>query len=241
MPATRLPAARRKRAEPGPQSLLVVHVDSDRLRQDGLHLGAEATWAASLSALALGADVAVRDTRSVSELRRTVDAFVASGKRVDVLVVIGHSNAAGIRIADDHLASWKEFAAYIKPLKPRRLLLVACRAGRWDAGEKLFSALRDLRRIFACPVNASKDFGKLMLFAVPYVVANRRPRDKDVRMSQLASVAMTGRQLREWRRTDRANPDSALFDVLADVVDPLAREVPQALMNTIGSIFGRRA
>jgi len=122
-----------------------------------------------------------------------------------------------MRIASDQFVGWDAFAGYVKPFKPRRLLLVACKAGRWDAGEALFRAKPRLRRIFACPVNASRDFGALMLFSVPYVVAERAPRDKHVFWSQVTSIASTGRQLREWRRTtDKGNPDSSVFDLLAD-------------------------
>ena len=129
----------------------------------------------------------------------------------------------------------------MKPFKPRRLLLVACRGGRWDAGESLFRAMPRLRRIFACPVNASKGFGAFMLLAVPYVVANRRPRDKHVRLSQVAAIAATGRQLREWRRTtDKGNPDAAVFDLLADLADPVARKVPEVLGALAEAVRGRR-
>ena len=99
--------------------------------------------------------------------------------------------------------------------------------------------MRQLRRIFACPVNASKDFGALLLFAVPYVVAERRPKDRHVTFSQIASIVATGRQLREWRRTtDHGSPDSALFDIAADLADPVARKVPAALLSVARSVFG---
>jgi hypothetical protein len=159
----------------------------------------------------------------------SVFAELASKKMTfDVVVVVAHSNAAGIKIASDRFAAWPEFAAYFRPFRPRRLLLVACRAGRWDAGETLFTTNSHLRRIFACPVNASKDFGAMMLFAVPYVVAERSPRGKHVLWSQIAAITITGRQLREWRRTtDKGNPDGSVFDMLADFADPLARQVPE--------------
>lgn len=145
-----------------------------------------------------------------------------------------------MRTASDRFMPWEQFAGYLKPFKPRRLLLVACKGGRWDAGETLFGAMPRLRRIFACPVNASKDFGALMLFAVPYVVAERRPKDKHIIWTQLASIAVTGRQLREWRRTtDKGNQDSSVFDLMADLADPVARVVPSTLGGLAKAIFGR--
>jgi hypothetical protein len=229
---------RQKRVR-GPQSLLILHLDADKLRGDGLHFGEVAQFAGMLSATTLGARVEIRDATTRACLLEVLAQLVSDGASFDVVVVVAHSNASGIRIASDRFAGWEEFAAYLKPICPRRLMLVACRAGRWDAGEALFCGNRRLRRIFACPVNASKDFGALMLFAVPYVVAERAPRDKHVLWSQIAAITITGRQLREWRRTtDKGNPDSSVFDLLADIADPVARKVPEAVDAVLKSVFG---
>jgi hypothetical protein len=124
---------------------------------------------------------------------------------------------------------------WLEPLQPRRLLLAACRAGRWSAGQALFDAHAKLRRIFACPVNASKTFAAMMMFAVPYVVAERRPRKKHVFWSQVAAVAVSGRQLRQWERTkDQGNLDSLVYDIIADFAHPLAEQVPAALRALFG-------
>lgn len=232
-PAT---TARTKR----PQSLLILHLDAEKLKRDGLHLGEVAEYSATLSTVLLGAPVVIENTTSTNDLHESLARHVTVKRTFDVVVVVAHSNAKGICIASDRFVTWAVFAGYLKPFKPRRLLLVACNAGRWDAGESLFNAMPHLRRIFACPVKASKDFGALMLFAVPYVVAERRPKDKHVRLTQVASIALTGRQLREWRRTtDKGNQDSAVFDRIADFADPLAREVPAALRSAAKAIFHR--
>jgi hypothetical protein len=216
----------------------VLHLDAERLRADGLHFEDVARFAGTLSAAALGARVVIGDATTQANLLKLLADLSSQHETFDVVVVVAHSNASGIRIASDRFAAWDEFARYLKPFRPRRLLLVACHAGRWNAGEALFRANARLRRIFACPVKASKDFGSLMLFAVPYVVAERAPRDKHVLWSQVTAVAVTGRQLREWRRaTDKGNPDSSLFDLIADVADPVARQVPSALNAVLTSLF----
>ncbi len=225
---------KRSRTPPGVQSLLILHLNGQKLREDGLHLGDAAHVSVAISAWGLGARVVVTDTTSSAELNSARAELVKRKQKFDVVVAIGHSHAGGIRMANDHenVAGWSAFAQYLKPFRPRRLLLVACKAGRWDAGEALFTDLAQLRRIYACPVNASKDFGALMVFAVPYVVAERRPDDKIVTWAQIAAIAMTGRQLREWRRTtDKGNPDSAVFDLIADLADPVARKVPETLLS----------
>jgi hypothetical protein len=59
-----------------------------------------------------------------------------------------------------------------------------------------------------------------------------------VTWSQIASIGVTGKQLREWRRTtDKDNPDSAVFDLIADLADPVAREVPAALVSVAKAVF----
>lgn len=73
-----------------------------------------------------------------------------------------------------------------------------------------------------------------MMFAIPYVVPEHRPKDGHGAWSQAATLALTGRQLREWRRTtDKGNPDAAIHDLLAVAADPVARAVPQLLGSLI--------
>jgi hypothetical protein len=228
-----------RRAASGPQSLLILHLDAGKLREDGLYLGDVAQFSGMVAALALGSPAEVREATDLASLRAVLAELALKKRRFDVVVAIGHSNADGVRMARDHFARWDEFAQWVKPFKPRRLLLAACQAGRWSPGQALFDANPLLRRIYACPVNASKDFATMMLFAVPYVVANRRPRDKDVFLSQLAAIGATGRQLREWRATkDKGNPEGIVYDLLADLADPIARQLPGALGSLVRVVLG---
>lgn len=217
-----------------PQSLLILHFDAAKLRADHLHLGETAEAMATISKLALGGRTVVEDVTTSSDLTSKLARLADGGMTFDVVVAVGHSNADGIRVASDLFLQWGPFAQLLKRFKPRRLLLVACQAGRADAGEALFGSLPKLRRIYACPVNASKDFGTLMMLAIPYIVSERRPKDRHVAWSQVASIALTGRQLREWRRTtDKGSPDAPMFDLLAIAADPFAREVPRVLRSLL--------
>jgi hypothetical protein len=57
------------------------------------------------------------------------------------------------------------------------------------------------------------------MFIVTYLVAKRRPKDDHVLLTQLVAPGATGRLLREWRRTsDKGNPDSYIYDGLADLI-----------------------
>lgn len=110
-----------------PQSLLILHLDADKLRTDGLHLGEVASFSGSASSVLFGSSVTIKDTTSTDHLHETLAPLVASKQTFDVVVVVGHSNEEGIRLASDRFLNWEAFAGYLKPFKPRRLLLVACR------------------------------------------------------------------------------------------------------------------
>lgn len=239
-PAKKKATSLKRRVPLRPQSLLILHLDAEKLHADGLHLGDAASFSGTLSTL-LGSNVVIKDATTKSHLNEVLADLTSAGLTFDVVVVIAHSNAKHIRAASDLVLPWEGFAGFLKPFRPRRLMLVACKGGRSDVGETLFNAMPHLRRIFACPVNASKDFGKLMLFAVPYIVATRRPRNKHVRWSQVAAIAATGRQLREWRRTtDKGNPEAAVFDLIADIADPVVRKVPEVIGALVEASRDRR-
>lgn len=49
-------------------------------------------------------------------------------------VVVAHSNREVIRIASNLAVTWNRLGAFLEPLKPRRLALIACTGGRSNAG-----------------------------------------------------------------------------------------------------------
>lgn len=137
------------RAQSGVQSLLILHLNGDKLREDGLHLGDAAQVTAAVTAWGLGAKVVVVDTTTSADLNSRLSKLAVAKETFDVIVTIGHSHAGGIRMAGDHesVTDWSAFARYLEPFRPQRLLLVACKAGRSDAGEALFAGLPWLQRI----------------------------------------------------------------------------------------------
>jgi hypothetical protein len=224
----------RSPSRPRQPSLLILQFDTERLRDDGLCLIDKARFVALLGAFNSGADVEVCATTDLRDLLDQLAALVKQERRFDVVVCIGHSNETGIKVASDKFVDWEAFAGYLKPFEPRRLLLIACRAGRWPAANVLFRKLPKLRRIFASPMNTSKNLGDLLLWAVPYLLEARSPRAKLVQYGQIAAAALTGGQIRQWIRTrDMDNPDGMLLDLGAQIAEPYLRQVSK----TIRSIF----
>lgn len=213
-----------------------MHLDADKLRRDGLHLEYAANLASTLSATGFDAQVEIIDARETSDLAYRLGKLAEADRVFDVVIAIGHSNADGIVVAANMpAASWTTFASYLKPFEPRRLVLVACEAGRWPSADVLFTKLPKLRRIFASPVNTSKALATFMLAVVPYVVGVKAPRRQTITWTQTAAIAITGGQFREWKRDDdKGNAAGVLLDLAAQVADPYVRQVPGLLRKMLG-------
>jgi hypothetical protein len=123
------------------------------------------------------------------------------------------------------------FAGYIEHLAPRRLVLLACEAGNWPAAKVLFERLARLEHIFASPVLAKKDFGRFLMAVMPIIAFNETPDEGSIRLLQVASLAATGGQLRQWTRADMNDPDGALLDLFAVAANPIAERIPSILKS----------
>lgn len=216
--------ARRPRAKARRPSMLVLHLDAEKLRRDGLHFGSITDVVAALGSAA--ADIHVKDAMDHQSLLGVLAELAARKLRFDAVVVIGHANNEGIRAASDAFLTWEVFAEYLRPFEPRRVLLVACQAGRTTAMEALFARLPALRRIYACPVNARKNLAQVLVGCAPLLLAVKAPRPEQMAIAQAMLWAFTGGQLREWVRTkDRGQPVSVLWDAAAQLADPAVREL----------------
>jgi hypothetical protein len=210
-------------------SLLILQFDSEKLRRDGLCLQDQAELTAQFGQLTSNADVALRATKDEADLLAQLAELAEQKRSFDVVVCIGHSNENGIKLASNRFADWEVFAGYLKPFKPRRLMLIACSAGRWPAANVLFRKLSTLRRIYASPVNASKHLASLMLWCVPYLLKVKAPPKSSVTYAQLTAMLLAGGQIREWHRTrDKDNPEGILLDLMAQLADPLLRKLRAA-------------
>ena len=210
-------------------SLLVLQLDSKKLQADGLCLRDHAHLTAMVGQLISDAEVTICTTTDEQDLLARLAGLAEQKRHFDVVVCIGHSNERGIQIASNRFADWEAFGGYLKPFKPRRLLLIACSAGRWPAANVLFRKLPALRRIYASPVKASKDLATLMLWGVPYLLKVKAPPVSAVRYAQLMAALFTGGQIREWCRTrDKDNPEGVLLDWMAQLADPYVRRLGAA-------------
>lgn len=238
-PERATPPRRSRGRRQHPPTLLILHLDANKLRQDRLHLGQQAAFAGFLANEGLNADVTLADVIDRDQLHSTLAELVAQKRTYDVIVAVGHSNSRGIQIAANYFVEWKAFGEYLKFLEPRRLVLIACQAGQWPSAQDLFLTLKKLRRLYASPVNATKGLAQFMLMLSPVLLEVKAPRATHVTRTQVAAIALTGGQIREWTRSDMNHPDGLLLDLAAKALDPVVRAVPAALREIFTR--GRRA
>lgn len=201
----------------------MLQLDSAKLEADGLDL---VPFSQSVARFAPGTRMTIVCATTFDDLLRRLAEL--HGQTFEVVAVVGHSNERGLVLAAGRpVDSWDTVAQYLKPFEPRRLVLVACRAGRPLPARILFSALPKLRRIFATPALANRVQGQVMVALLPYVLKAKVPPRDGLRALQVALAVLKGRQLWEWRRTD--------FE--RDHHDPIALFAQEVVANLIGELI----
>lgn len=216
---SRRPATRRRPKRPSP-SLLILRFDTGQLEKDGLHLADETRFILQANQLC-GARVELVSATDTGDLLRQLGELARTGAHFDVVVAIGHSRNRGIQIASDRFSSWEELAKFLRPFAPRRLMLIACKAGSQPAVQILFRLLPRLRRIYASPANVSRDLATFMLGFLLYLTPIKTPKGDAILMAQAAAFAFTGTYVREWRRGLGREIRVTPFDNLAEIVTRL--------------------
>ncbi len=140
-------------------SVLIIEGDARRLARDGIDavgpLKAVLAFVNHPALAALGLAVHVEHVRgeSAPQLARSLAPYFDGGHRPDVVVLIGHSNTTGFRLLDGPRGiRWGTVAEWLRPLDPKRLVLVGCEAGDWLPCGALFKGIASLEVIFGSPM-----------------------------------------------------------------------------------------
>lgn len=160
---------------PTPHTMLVLECDSSRLRADCLSIGeslAEAGTAFS-NKFQLNVKIDLIETSCYSGLTKQFLNCKENLKEVDLLVAIAHSNERTIRfVSDDYPygSEWGLFANWVQQLKPKRLFLLACKAGNSLPVRTLFQTIPELEEVYASPeiisINKSIAVLNLVIFGL---------------------------------------------------------------------------
>jgi len=95
--------------------------------------------------------LAIVQTSSEGKLQEDLaNAFQEHG-RVRSILIVGHSNEAGLVLTGDGLRTWSVVGNWLQKFEPEFCFLAACRAGRSEAVRDLFKRIKTLRQIYASP------------------------------------------------------------------------------------------
>ncbi len=89
---------------------------------------------------------------TTAELLSDLGAAKTAVGHFDLIVVIGHSNERKLALTRDGHVTWSAVARWLAPFCPKKIILVACEAGRWVPGAALFEGIPSLRDVYGSPV-----------------------------------------------------------------------------------------
>lgn len=129
-------------------SVIIIECNARRLESQHLNLGDEIQRLCTFAVPT--AEIHLVKATTISELCNGLGKVAAAG--VDQVVIVGHSNETGLNLADGTFVRWESLPEWLGPLRPRILVLMACRAVQWPQCKLLFQALPTLKEIFGSPV-----------------------------------------------------------------------------------------
>ncbi|MDO8544493.1 MAG: hypothetical protein Q7S40_28975 [Opitutaceae bacterium] len=214
--ATKIRRRKKTRSAPKrPPSILVLRLDSEKLKADGLSLGNEISFAHQLSAACLRAQVVTVNATTESDLVAQLRALAERRERFDLIVVVAHSNDSIICFASDQKREWPVFATYLEPFAPRQLALIACLAGGRMVANQLFFGLPALDCIYASPECVNVDMANLILVVAAYSLTRGRGKDEVTPWLKTFAFIGMGRRLKVWRRRGGPSGQDIWEDVFA--------------------------
>ncbi|MEQ1735615.1 MAG: hypothetical protein ABL886_04335 [Rhodoglobus sp.] len=171
MPPVRGSASRRApaRARRAPDRILILECDSDKLAAQGLALGQRLAehpqWNINEP------EVTLATLRSADDVDDVFDDL--GRKRYRGIVLIAHSNANIACLAPQVRERWTELGKRLRPLRPEKVILFACKGGMTKVGHELFRAVPSLKRIYASPANVSRRQASSLCDAAALMLAQR--------------------------------------------------------------------
>jgi len=125
--------------------LLVLECQEHKLADQALNFGSKTV--PFLKALFPTKRIELVPTSNLSELGPSLAEASAKYGRFRSLLIVGHSNAMGLQLTNDHFCSWQAVGQWITKFAPEFLFLAACEAGRSEAVRSLFAPVPSLSLI----------------------------------------------------------------------------------------------
>lgn len=200
--------------------LLIIECDSRKLAADGLNLGS--AFGQLVKARLPEKRISIVQTTSEEKLKGDLaDVFKEHG-RVRSILMVGHSNEAGLVLTADGLRSWSVVGNWLQKFEPEFCFLAACQAGKSQAIRDLFEPIKTLRQIYASPTALYKNQTPPLAILIWMLLKTGKIDEDQSGALRLVNYGLTGGQLYRWKRTETGPGEEArarLLDGVASLFD----------------------
>ena len=183
---------------PAAAHLLVLECHEQKLAGQALNFGSKTV--PFLKALFPTKCIVLVPTSSLSELGPSLAEASAKYGRFRSVVVVGHSNAMGLQLTNDHFCSWQAVGQWVTKFEPEFLFLAACEAGRSEAVRSLFAPIPSLQEVYASPIHFYAGQSAPLVGLIALALKDRKIDSDASSFMRTLNYAITGGQIFRWRR-----------------------------------------
>ena len=200
--------------------LLILECDSRKLAADGLNLGSAFGELAKM--LFPQKRIAVIQTSTEQKLAEDLANVFSEFGRFRSILVVGHSNEAGLVLTQDGLRRWDVVGNWLRAFEPEFCFLAACRAGRSEAVRDLFKPITTLRQIYASPAALYKNQLPPLAILIGMLLKDGSIDEDQSGALRIVNYLLSGGQLYRWKRRETGAGEemkARLLDSVASVLD----------------------
>lgn len=221
---------RRKRPTPGGLTkrrpaaahLLVLECQEQKLTGQALNFGSKTV--PFLKALFPTKRIVLLPTSRSYELGPSLADALAKYGRFRSVLIVGHSNAKGLQLTNDHFCSWQAVGHWLTKFEPEFLFLAACEAGRSEAVRSLFAPVPSLREVYASPIQFYAGQSTPLVALIALGLKDRKIDSEASSFMRTLNYVITGGQIFRWRRGEVGKGEEfsgKLWDSLAGMLNRL--------------------
>jgi hypothetical protein len=230
----RKPAKRGRRSLPCPKPrahLLIIECDSRKLAFDGLNLGS--AFGKLAKTIFPGKNIAVVQTSTEQKLSEDLANVFQKFGRFRSILLVGHSNEAGLALTGDGLRSWEVVGNWLKVFDPEFCFLAACRAGKATAVRELFKQIKTLRHIYSSPAALYRNQTPPLALIIGMLLKDGRIDEDLAQALRLINYPLTGGQLYRSRRADTGPGE----EIKATILDAVASLLDRGSWDLLENLF----
>ncbi len=199
--------------------LLIIECDADKLAAERLSLGTNVFE--FLKGFPSGKRIEFLPTSTADHLSAEFAAVMEKHTRFTNVLVVGHSNSQGLRLARDAFVKWPVLANWLTAFEPKNILLITCEGARFEGVSALFEGIKSLRNVFGSPVDLHPgQAGPLIIATLALLNGEHIPEHLKMAV-QLVSFATTGGIPYRWTRQEVLKKEifeGQLWNALADAL-----------------------